>query len=164
MESTSDLQRDGAHSVRGAPDGLYAAAALTIGEAAARSGASPKMIRYYESIGLMPAPRRKGTGYRVYSFKDVRMLSFIRRAREFGFPIDRIRALLGLWQDKEASREVKRIALQQVEELSVRIQALQHMAAELGDLAASCPGDAGTECPILIDLAGHRSARVSSKD
>ncbi len=135
--------------------------ALTIGDVAARSGASTKMIRYYESIHLIPAPRRSATGYRVYAMEDVRTVSFIHRARAFGFPIERIRALVGLWQGKEASREVKRIALQQVEELSARIAALRRMAAELGELAASCPGDEGPTCPILIDLAGRGNAKAS---
>ena len=153
MAVSSRIPGDGSGSVRG--DSNRLAATLTIGEAATRSGASTKMIRYYESIGLVPAPRRSGTGYRVYAMEDVRTLSFIHRARAFGFPIERIRALVGLWQGKEPSREVKRIAMQQVEELSVRVRALQHMAAELAGLAANCPGDEGAECPILIDLAGQ---------
>jgi MerR family copper efflux transcriptional regulator len=155
MEPTSSLHREVLGSGRGGPDGVRVTATLTIGEAAARSGASTKMIRSYESIGLVPAPLRKGTGYRVYALEDVRILSFIHRARAFGFPIERIRALVCLWQGKEASREVKAIAMQQVEDLSVRIQALQHIAAALVDLAARCPGDGASECPTLSDLAGN---------
>ena len=158
MEPIPSLHREVVDPASGGPDHLRVPATLTIGEAAARSGASTKMIRYYESIGLIPAPRRKGTGYRVYALEDVRTLSFIHRAREFGFPIERIRVLVALWQGKEASREVKQIAMQQFEELSARIQALQQMAAKLAELAATCPDDDGAECPILIDLVGHGSA------
>ncbi len=142
-------------SAHGRPEGSSVRATLNIGEAAARSGASTKMIRYYESIGLIPAPRRSGTGYRVYAMEDVRTLFFIHRARAFGFPMERIRALVSLWQGGEPSREVKRIAMQQLDELLVRMEALQNMAAELGDLAASCPGDDQADCPILVDLAGQ---------
>ena len=153
MLSTPRSTRTGDATGRDRPQGV--AASLTIGEAAARSGASTKMIRYYESIGLIPAPGRSGTGYRVYAIEDVRTLSFIHRARAFGFPIERIRALVGAWRGKQASREVKKIALRQVEELMQKIEALQHMANELSELAASCPGDEGSACPILVDIAGN---------
>ena len=127
---------------------------VSIGAAAALSGASTKMIRYYDSIGLIAPPLRSAAGYRIYTADDVKILSFIHRARDFGFPIERIRALVGFWQSGKPSREVKRIALEQVGALNDRIMALQGMAEELGALAAACPGDDGSHCPILVDLAG----------
>src|SRR5260370_39910328 len=72
---------------------------MNIGEAATRSGVSAKMIRYYESIDLIPAVARRESGYRVYSERDVATLRFIRSARRLGFPIDRIRQVLTLWLD-----------------------------------------------------------------
>ena len=125
---------------------------MNIGAASDASGVSAKMIRYYESIGLVPAPARAGSGYRVYDQNDVRRLRFIHRAREFGFPIERIRALIGLWQDGRPSREVKQIATAHVAELRERIARLAAMAETVQHLADACHGDNRPDCPILRDL------------
>ncbi len=127
---------------------------MNIGAAARASGVSAKMIRYYEAIGLLRAPPRSDGGYRVYDARAVHTLQFIRRARDFNFPVPVIRRLVGLWQDeRRASHEVKGIALAQVEELQKRIRELQAMEAALAHLADACHGDAHPECPILEDLA-----------
>lgn len=126
---------------------------MTIGEAAAASGVSTKMIRYYESIALIPKPGRTGAGYRVYGETEVNTLRFIRRARDFGMPMPRIARLIGLWLNRERpSREVKTIALEHVEELRARIAELTAMAEALAGLAEQCHGDATPDCPILRDL------------
>ena len=128
---------------------------MNIGQAARASGVSAKMIRYYESIGLIPEAERTGAGYRVYSGADVNTLRFIHRARAFGFPIERIRALVALWQGRQPSREVKRVALEHAAELERRIAELSAMREALQELADSCHGDHRPECPILRDLEEH---------
>lgn len=129
-------------------------AALTIGEAAKASGVSAKMIRHYESIGLIDAARRTDSGYRLYSDQDLHVLSFVHRARELGFSLERIKVLLSLWQDKRrASADVRALARSHITELDRKIAEMQAMRRTLESLAASCHGDARSDCPILDDLA-----------
>ncbi|UTA53345.1 Cu(I)-responsive transcriptional regulator [Lysobacter soli] len=125
-----------------------------IGEAARHSGVSAKMIRHYESIGLIPPPNRTFAGYRLYNDADLHRLGFIRRARGLGFSIKQIEALLGLWDDRSrASAEVKRLAESHVDELATKIAEMQAMQRTLQDLARRCHGDDRPDCPILEDLA-----------
>jgi len=140
---------------------------MVIGEAAKASGVSAKMLRYYESIGLVPTASRTEGGYRTYGESDVETLRFIGRARDLGLSMERIKLLVGLWQDRNRpSREVKRIALEHVVELRATIGELSSMCATLEELAASCHGDQRPECPILRDLEGGRLAGrdVQSRD
>lgn len=126
---------------------------MNIGEAAKASGVSAKMIRYYESIGLIPAAGRTGSGYRVYSATEVQLLRFIRRSRDLGFPVDRIEELLALWQDRSRqSADVKRLALEQIDGLERRVREMQGMIDTLRHLADACCGDHRPDCPILADL------------
>jgi MerR family copper efflux transcriptional regulator len=128
---------------------------MNIGEASARSGVSAKMIRYYEGVGLLPQPERRQSGYRTYDDNDIHRLRFVRRARDFGFPVERIRELLRLWSDrKRPSSEVKRIAETHVAELDARIAQLTALRDSMKDLARRCHGDARPDCPILADLEG----------
>ncbi len=130
--------------------------AVNIGQASTASSVSAKMIRYYESIGLIPKAGRTEAGYRTYGTREVELLRFIHRARNFGLPMDRIRLLVGLWQDSQRpSREVKRIALAHVSDLRARILELTAMAGALQELADACSGDHRPECPILRDLEGR---------
>ena len=126
---------------------------VQIGEAAAASGVSAKMIRHYESIELIAPAGRRDSNYRVYGADDVHRLRFIRRARDLGFSIERIRDLLRLWSDHgRASAEVKRIALAHLAELDEKIADLRDMAETLRRLAQACDGDARPDCPILHGL------------
>ena len=128
---------------------------MNIGQAAAGSGVSAKMIRYYESIGLIDAGSRTASGYRVYGQADLHILRFIRRARDLGFSLPRIAELMALWRDRNrASAEVKRLAEEHIAELQRKARELNDMAATLEKLAQSCHGDDRPECPILEDLAG----------
>ncbi|MCO6416839.1 Cu(I)-responsive transcriptional regulator [Siccirubricoccus sp. KC 17139] len=130
---------------------------MNIGQAAAASGISAKMLRYYEEIGLMPRASRSPSGYRLYTEADVQTLSFIRRARDLGLSIERIRLLIGLWHDRDRpSAEVKRIALEHVAELEDRIAELTAMRDRLRALAGHCHGDAQPDCPILEELEAGR--------
>ncbi len=126
---------------------------MNIGQAAAGSGVSAKMIRHYEAIGLIEAAR-SDNGYRVYDARDVAVLRFIRHARDLGFPLEDVRRLLALWRDRgRASAEVKRLALAHVAALETKADSLRRMASSLRHLADHCHGDDRPDCPILEDLA-----------
>ena len=127
---------------------------MNIGEAAAASGVTAKMIRHYEAIGLIQQAGRTGAGYRTYGPKDLATLSFIRRSRDLGFSIAQIRDLLALWQDRSrASADVKRIAGEHIDELTAKMHQLQEMVMTLQHLSSHCHGDDRPDCPILERLA-----------
>ena len=127
---------------------------MNIGQAAAATGVSAKMIRYYESIALIPAGKRTDAGYRIYGENDLHTLRFVKRARLLGFSLEQIRDLLSLWQNKErASADVKTIAMGHVEQLNQRIAELTEMRDTLQTLASCCHGDHRPDCPILQSLA-----------
>ena len=129
---------------------------FNIGEAAARSGVSAKMIRHYETLGLLPAVNRTDAGYRQYRAPEVHTLRFIRRARTLGFSMAEITELLKLWQNKRrASSDVKRIALAHVADLEKRIAEMQAMQQTLKHLAHCCQGNSRPDCPILTELAAE---------
>ena len=127
--------------------------ALNIGRAAQRSGVSAKMVRHYESLGLLPKIARTDAGYRQYGDKEVHTLRFIRRARGLGFSMAEIAQLLKLWQNRRrASADVKRIALAHAADLQRRIDEMTAMQRTLERLASCCHGDARPDCPILDEL------------
>jgi len=133
---------------------LRGAEPFNIGEAAARSGVSAKMVRHYESLGLLPKVGRTDAGYRQYGDKEVHSLRFIRRARDLGFSMAEIGQLLKLWQNRRrASGDVKRIALAHVADLDRRMEEMAAMKRTLARLADCCRGDDRPECPILDELA-----------
>jgi Cu(I)-responsive transcriptional regulator len=128
---------------------------MKIGAASAASGISERMIRHYEKIGLMPTAARRESGYRDYGEADVHTLKFIGRARDAGFPIEEIRQLLTLWNDRErSSADVKTLALARAAELKRKARELDAMRRSLEHLAERCHGDDRPDCPILVDLEG----------
>lgn len=127
---------------------------MNIGEAANASGVTAKMIRYYESVGLIRQAARTESGYRQYTDNEVQTLRFIKRSRELGFSIERIKTLLGLWEDRSRrSADVKKLARQYIEELDRDIEKLQSIRNQLNHLANCCHGDNRPDCPIIDDLA-----------
>ncbi len=130
---------------------------MNIGEAAKASGVSAKMIRYYESIGLVAAAGRTASGYRVYGEKDVQVLRFVRRARDLGFSVEDIGALLALWQDRtRQSADVRALAEEHIAGLRQKIRELEGMVGTLEHLVHCCHGDDRPDCPILADLEAGR--------
>ncbi len=133
---------------------------MNIGEASARSGVSAKMIRYYESIGLIAPAARTASQYRVYVEDEVHTLRFIRRARDLGFSLEETRELLALWHDRSrASADVKKLATAHIRDLEAKAAELQAMAETLRHLAAHCHGDHRPDCPILADFAAAPAMR-----
>lgn len=129
---------------------------MNIGEASRRSAVSAKMIRHYESLGLLPKVARTDAGYRQYDAAAIHTLRFIRRARDLGFGMQEIGELLALWRNRRrASSQVKRIALEHAADLQRRVAAMQAMQRTLEQLAHCCAGDDRPDCPILDDLAGE---------
>lgn len=127
---------------------------MNIGQASKASGVSAKMIRYYESVGLIRPAARRDSGYRDLDERDLNDLRFIKRGRTLGFSMEEITKLLTLWRDQaRPSREVKDIAERHVADLQARIAEMQAMADTLSQLARSCAGDARPDCPILTDLS-----------
>ncbi|HQX91123.1 MAG TPA: Cu(I)-responsive transcriptional regulator [Thermomonas sp.] len=125
-----------------------------IGQAAALTGVSAKMIRHYESIGLTQPSGRTFANYRLYNAADVHRLRFIKRGRSLGFSIKQIESLLALWDNPQrASAEVKQLARSHAAELAEKIRELQAMQRTLERLAKQCHGDHRPSCPILDDLA-----------
>jgi MerR family transcriptional regulator, copper efflux regulator len=133
---------------------------LNIGDAARASGVSAKMIRHYESLGLLREARRTVAGYRIYDDSDVHTLRFIRRARALGFAMKDVERLLELWQNRRrASSDVRKVAQQHIDDLDRKIAELHEMRSTLEHLVHHCRGDQRPECPILDDLAADRRHR-----
>ena len=133
---------------------------MNIGEAARQSGVSTKMVRHYESLGLLPQVQRSDNGYRQYSDAEVHTLRFIKRSRELGFSMAEIAELVSLWQNRRrASASVRRIAQKHANELAQRIAAMQAMQHTLAKLVHCCQGNDRPDCPILDDLAGQPAVK-----
>ena len=137
---------------------------MNIGEASKASGVSTKMIRYYESIGLIKAPLRTESGYRVYSDAEVHSLRFISQARDLGFSVDQMSSLLALWRDRSrASADVKEIALEHIRVLDEKAKALKAMSDTLRHLANNCHGDGRPDCPIIEGFASAATSAVQKR-
>ena len=132
---------------------------LKIGELARSTRTNPPTIRYYEEIGLLPAPAREAGGQRRYGEEDRRRLSFIRQCRAFGFPIEQVRSLVRVTEDSGRScREARVIAAEQLNAVREKLADLKKLERSLDDFVescdAACAGGAGPDCVILQDMAG----------
>lgn len=137
---------------------------MNVSQAAKKSGVSAKMIRYYESIGLLPKAARTDGGYRNFDVMDVNRLAFVRRARDLGFSIDRIRKLLLLWSDRaRGNADVRAIANAHIAELQEQAEKLNEMVATLRHLVRSCLGENRDDCPIMADLSRGATKRRPSR-
>ena len=126
---------------------------MNIGQASERSGISPKMIRYYEQIGLLDTAKRSNSGYRIYSNQDIKNLCFLRQARDLGFSSKQMKELLNLWKNTDRqSADVNKLTLKHIETLNRKIAQLQDMVSLLQISADHCSGDENAECAILEDL------------
>jgi Cu(I)-responsive transcriptional regulator len=127
---------------------------MNIGQAAKLSGVSAKMVRHYESLGLLPEVARTDSGYRQYTDKEVHTLRFIRRARDLGFSMAEIGELVKLWQNqRRSSSNVKKIAQKHLAEIDARMAEMAAMRKTLQHLVHCCSGDDRPDCPILEELA-----------
>jgi len=142
--------------------GSHTDTTYTIGEAARRSGVKIETIRFYERSGLLAPPPRTAGGHRVYGSAAAKRLNFIRRARELGFTLARVRELLAFADERGATcAEVERLARDHLVEVRSRIADLSRMDVVLSDLVTHCAGDTVPECPILEALFDeHREAKA----
>jgi MerR family copper efflux transcriptional regulator len=132
---------------------------MNIGKVAEASGVSPKMIRYYETNGLLNKAARRENTYRDFDDRDIHDLRFIRRARNLGFSVAEIKRLLSLWRDaNRPSRDVKKIVADHIEDLEAKIAEMEGMVKTLKHLASHCHGNDRPDCPILDGLGGAEAA------
>ena len=124
---------------------------IAIGELSRRTGCNIETIRYYERVGLLPLPARRGR-YRLYGAEDVRRLGFVRRARELGFTLDEVRTLLGLGAG--ACAEARDVAAVRLEDVRTRIADLQAMERVLADTVHRCDAGGEARCPLIEVLGG----------
>ncbi|MDQ0346520.1 MerR family transcriptional regulator [Ancylobacter vacuolatus] len=128
----------------------------TIGDAARQSGVKVPTIRYYEEIGLLPAPPRTEGGRRSYGATDLRRLAFIRHARELGFEIDAIRTLLQLQDEPDQScAAADAIARDHLVTVERRIASLTALREELARMVEGCSHGHVASCRVIEILADH---------
>jgi DNA-binding transcriptional MerR regulator len=131
--------------------------AVPIGAAALRCGIKVPTIRYYEDIGLLPAPERTASNRRLYGPADLRRLAFIRHARELGFDIEQIRTLLTLQDEPQTScAAADAVASVRLAEVDARLAGLTALKAELERMIEGCRHGRVAECRVIEVLADHR--------
>ena len=126
---------------------------LSIGLLSKRTRVNTETIRYYERIGMLPKPSRTAGGHRLFADEHQQRLIFIRRARELGFSLDQVRALLGLTGGRRMTcAKVKGITEQHIADIRQRVKDLKHIERVLTEMVAHCPGGEKPDCPILNAL------------
>jgi len=135
---------------------------LTIGKLASRSDVTVQTIRYYERNGILPKPARTTSGYRIYSERAVRTLSFIKHAQLLGFTLSEIQELLSLRRQPDTSCEnIRQRACQKILDVKNKIERLQRIQDALTKLVAKCPGDAPpSECLLVEALENGKSQQL----
>jgi MerR family mercuric resistance operon transcriptional regulator len=127
--------------------------ALSIGELSKQSGVKIETIRYYEKIGVMPAPTRSAGGYRMYALNHLKRLGFVRRGRQLGFSLDELRGLLRLVDGHAYTcAEVHTLTLQHLTEVRRKISDLRRLERVMADMASQCTEDLIPECPVIDAL------------
>ncbi|WP_154115828.1 Cu(I)-responsive transcriptional regulator [Vibrio cincinnatiensis] len=131
---------------------------MQISDVAKITGLSAKSIRFYESKGLIAAPERGSNGYRYYSESHLASLRLIASARQVGFNLEECASLLQLAQKKDrTSAEVKQKTQRKVQDIESKIEQLEQIKSQLQLWIRECPGDGGSECPILENLYHYPS-------
>lgn len=127
---------------------------VTRGQLAKESGTNIETIRYYEKIGLMPPPRRSGSGYRLYGEDSRRRLRFILRGRELGFSIDELRGLLSLVDGGNYTcGEVHKLTVAHLQDVREKINDLQKLEKTLAEVSSKCKGGTVPDCPVIEALS-----------
>lgn len=131
---------------------------LTIGALSTQTHCTVPTIRYYEQIGLLPRPQRASNGHRYYRDQDLKRLTFIKRCRDFGFPIEQVRDLAGLFEDGDrACVEVRDLAQVHLDQVRAKLAEMHQLEASLeafvGSCNAACSGGLTRDCVILEDMA-----------
>lgn len=139
---------------------VQAAANLTIGALAERTGCTVPTIRYYEEIGLIPPAKRRESGHRFYDGHALELLTFIRRCRDFGFPVEQVRELVVLSQSAERDcTETLSIAQQHLQAVRAKLAELRELERSLSRFARACAercaGGPATDCTIFTDMANE---------
>lgn len=134
---------------------------MNISDVAKKTGLTSKAIRFYEQKGLVTPPLRGENGYRSYNQQHLNELTLLRQARQVGFNLEECGELVNLFNDPARhSADVKARTLQKAAEIERHISELQAMRTQLLTLAEACPGDEGSDCPIMDNLSGcchHRA-------
>ena len=129
----------------------------TIGQVAKSAGCKVQTIRYYEQIGLLPSPMRSEGNQRLYSEQDIHRLSFIRHARDLGFPLQAVRDLVSISDSPDhACEAADEIAAAQLQDVRARIQRLQALEKELSRMLDHCKGGKAADCLVLETLSDHK--------
>jgi len=127
---------------------------MNIGKVAKLSNLTIKAVRYYDNVGLVKPIQNISTGYRDYTEEEVAKLKFIGKARKFDFSINECKELLSLYEDKNrTSKEVKKITLEKISQIDIKLKDLNDLRKELSFLASNCNGDDRPHCPILEELS-----------
>ncbi|PAY03867.1 MerR family transcriptional regulator [Bradyrhizobium sp. UFLA03-84] len=134
--------------------------ALTIGQLGRATDTKIETIRYFEKIGLLPAPRRTAGNYRSYAAEHLQRLGFIRRTRDLGFTIEQVRELLKLAAHGEKPcEEVDQLVVRHLEVTERKIAALTRLRRELRETLDSCQGGRIAECRVIQALSPPTAAR-----